>query len=116
METINGERRINKRYQVHLAMQYRVSRRGSLPCTGTGTTRDFSISGLSFRCRRTLPVGAHIELNIDWPARHGDNDPIDLQLTGFVVRSDNGRTAVRITSHRFRVADMAVQQSYLASA
>jgi hypothetical protein len=77
-------------------------------------TRDISTAGLSFRCRRALPVGAHIELNIEWPARH-NSEPIDLQLTGFVMRSDNGRTAVRVTSHRFRMAE-APAQPYLASA
>ena len=116
MDTINGERRQQKRYQVHLAIHYRVSQRGARPCSGSGSTRDISTGGLSFRCRRNLPVGSHIELNIDWPARHGDNYPIELQLTGFVVRSDGGRTAVRITSHRFRIAEIAAQEPYLVSA
>ncbi len=116
MDTINGERRENRRYRVHLAIHYRVSQRASLPYTGSGSTRDISISGLSFRCRRTLPVGSHIELNVDWPARHRDAFPIELQLTGFVVRSDSGRTAVRITSHRFRVVEIPVQQPYRVSA
>jgi c-di-GMP-binding flagellar brake protein YcgR len=115
MERINGERRETRRYQVHLSIQYRVSRRGALPCTGSGTTRDMSTTGLSFRCRRALPVGSHIELNIEWPARHEDAYPIDLQLTGFVIRSDSGRTAVRITSHRFRIAEMPAEP-YRASA
>jgi hypothetical protein len=42
---------------------------------------------------------------VQWPARYGDLYPIDLQITGFVVRSDAGRTAVRMTSHKFRVAE-----------
>jgi hypothetical protein len=116
METINGERRENRRYRVHLTIHYRVSQRGLLPYTGSGSTRDISTSGLSFRCRRVLPVGSHIELNIEWPARHGEAYPIELQLTGFVVRSDSGKTAVRITSHRFRILELPVQQPYRASA
>jgi hypothetical protein len=62
-----------------------------------------STTGLSFRTRKPLPVGSHIELIIDWPAKYQDDQPIDLQLTGFVVRSDHGRTAVRVTSRRFRI-------------
>jgi hypothetical protein len=77
-------------------------------------TRDISTSGLSFRCRRILPIGAHIELNVEWPARPGA-EPVELQFTGFIVRSDNGRTAVRITSHRFRGAESPAQP-YLVSA
>jgi hypothetical protein len=40
---------------------------------------------------------------IDWPARHDEAYPIDLQATGFVVRSSATRAAVRITSRRFRI-------------
>jgi hypothetical protein len=59
--------------------------------------------GLSFRSRKPLPVGSHLEMIIEWPARYGDIFPIDLQATGFVLRSEGGRTAVRVTSRKFRV-------------
>lgn len=62
-----------------------------------------SACGLSFRTRKPLPVGSHVELVVDWPAKFSDTQNLDLQLTGFVVRSDGGRTAVRVTSHRFRI-------------
>jgi hypothetical protein len=63
-----------------------------------------STGGLSFRCRRTLPLGSHVELTVDWPSRHEDLYPVELVMTGFILRStDRGRVSVRITSHRFRV-------------
>jgi hypothetical protein len=65
-----------------------------------------STTGLSFRCRRTLPVGSHIELMIDWPSSAEDGGSIELQITGFVVRAESGKTGVRLTSHRFKVAPM----------
>jgi hypothetical protein len=46
---------------------------------------------------------------IEWPARYDDVYPIDLQATGFVVRSENGRTAVRVTSRKFRVMSAPAQ-------
>jgi hypothetical protein len=70
---------------------------------GTGMTFELSAFGLSFRCRKPLPVGAHIEMVVEWPAKYQDEHPVDLQLTGFVIRSDSGRTAMNITSRRFRV-------------
>jgi hypothetical protein len=82
--------------------------------SGSGTTRELSSNGLSFRCRKPLPVGAHIELTVDWPARYGDVYPIDLLLTGFIVRSESGRAAVRITSRRFRI--LTEEQPYRATA
>jgi hypothetical protein len=96
------DRRSNHRYDIHLPVHYRVTQRGFLPLSGSGTTREMSSSGLSFRCRRPLPVGGHVELSIDWPARAEAEKPMELIITGIVIRSDGGRTAVRLTSKRFR--------------
>jgi len=52
---------------------------------------------------------------LDWPARHDDAHPIDLQATGFVVRSSATRAAVRMTSRRFRI-EMAPAQPMGATA
>jgi hypothetical protein len=109
MFKLSTERRAHRRYEVRLSVHYRVSQRGVMARTGTGTTCEMSTSGLSFRTRKPLPVGAHVELIIDWPAKHGDVYPIDLQATGFILRSEGGRTAVRVTSRKFRVLDAPAQ-------
>ena len=101
------ERRTGRRYDLRLPIHYRISQKGGVPRSGTGMTCDISTGGLSFRCRRPLNPGAHIEIVVNWPAKFGDLYPIDLQITGFVVRSDGNRTAVRLTSHRFRVDSIA---------
>src|SRR5262245_49699261 len=97
------ERRQNHRYALHLPVHYRVAERGAMPYSGSGTTCEMSTGGLSFRCRRSLPVGAHVEILVDWPSRHDDILPVELLMTGFILRSDRGRVSVRITSHKFRV-------------
>jgi hypothetical protein len=97
------DRRASRRYRLHLPVQYRVSERGASAYSGSGMTCDMSTTGLSFRCRRSLPVGAHIEIVISWPSRYGDNNPVDLQLTGFIVRCDHGKFGIRVNSHRFVV-------------
>ena len=96
------DRRTNHRYDIHLPVHYRVTQRGFLPLSGTGTTREMSSTGLSFRCRHPLPVGGHVELAIEWPARAEADKPMELVITGIIIRSDGGRTAVRLTSKRFR--------------
>jgi hypothetical protein len=103
MSKIVLERRLNRRYEVRLPVHYRISNRSGVARVGTGTTYEMSTNGLSFRTRKPLPIGAHVEMLIEWPARYGDIYPVDLQATGFIVRSDGGRTAVRMTSRRFRV-------------
>jgi hypothetical protein len=114
MPTLGQERRSTKRYELHLPVHFRISQKGVVPRWGAGLTRDISTTGLSFRTRKVLPVGSHIELVVDWPAKYAEQQTIDLQLTGFIVRSDAGRTAVRITSHRFRID--AQSQPYQATA
>lgn len=86
-----------------------------MPIIGTGTTCDLSTGGLSFRCRRSLPVGSHIELTVEWPATYGDSQAMELQVTGFVIRTEGNRTGVRVNSHRFRMLP-AIDQPYRATA
>ncbi len=109
MKSTNIERRLKARYDLRLPLRYRISQRGTAAYTGTGLTQDMSIEGVSFRCRKPLPIGSHIELLVDWPAKYGDRHSLELQVTGFVLRSVNGRTAVRMTSHRLRVSEEMAQ-------
>ena len=104
MEKVAGDRRRNKRYELRLPLHYRLSLKGEAARTGSGLTLDMSTAGVSFRSRRPLPVGSHIEMVVNWPEKYADIYPIDLQVTGFVVRSDSNRTAIRMTSRTFRVA------------
>jgi len=97
------ERRAANRYELHLPVHFRISQKGTAARWGTGVLREMSTSGLSFRTRKPVPVGSHIEVVVEWPAKYNDDQPISLQVTGFVLRSDNGRAAVRVTSHRFRI-------------
>jgi len=110
-----ADRRINRRYEITLPLHYRVSERKMVPRSGSATTCDLSSGGLSFVTRKPLPVGAHIELIVDWPSKYGDLYPIDLMMTGLIVRSTEGKTAVRIGSRRFRV-NSAAEITYQATA
>jgi hypothetical protein len=103
------ERRGHLRFDLRLPLRYRVSQKGAAPYTGTGITQDLSVNGISFRCRKPLPVGAHVELLVDWPAKHADLYPVELQVTGFILRSTSGKTAVRMTSHRLRVSEVPIE-------
>lgn len=97
------ERRQKQRYDIQLPVHFRVSQKGAASRWSNGVTCDISSGGVSFRTRRPLPVGAHVELIMYWPATHGEVYPVELQATGLVVRSSATRTAVAITAHRFRI-------------
>src|SRR5690242_18442534 len=107
MATTTKERRFNQRFGVHMPIHFRVSQRGAASRWGSGTTGDFSSTGVRFRCRRPLPVGAHIEMIVDWPAVQEGNRQIHLHATGFIVRANGNEAAVRMTSCRFQVAEAA---------
>ena len=109
MDKVSDDRRYNRRYEIRLPLHYRISLKGEPSRSGSGMTIDMSTSGMSFRSRKPLPVGAHVEVVVDWPAKYANVYPIDLQITGFVVRSDSGRSAVRMTSRKFRVASQPAE-------
>jgi hypothetical protein len=108
------ERRTGRRFGMQLPVHFRVSQRTANSRWGVGTTTDMSSEGVGIRCRRALPVGAHVELIVEWPARHGDQ-AIDLVATGFVVRSTATRAAILMTSRRFRILPVE-QPSFAVSA
>ena len=97
------ERRRSLRFAIHLSVRYRQSEKGIEHHWSSGITRDMSKDGVAFKSGQPLPVGSHVELRIDWPVKQESLRPIDLQATGFVVWSDSGETAVRISSHKFRI-------------
>jgi hypothetical protein len=98
------ESRGKRRFELDLTVHFRLSLKGSMSRWGVGTIQNMSSSGISLRCRRPLPVGGHLELVVDWPAHQNGQYPIHLHATGFVVRSSGSKTALRISSHHFRVA------------
>ena len=103
MQKPTDDRRRSLRFGVHLTVRYRQSEKGIQHRWSSGVTRDMSKDGVAFQTRQPLPVGSHVELRIDWPIKQESVRPIDLQATGFVVWSDTGETAVRISSHKFRI-------------
>jgi hypothetical protein len=106
---IAKDRRFNQRYGIRIQIHFRVSQRGATSRWGSGITGDFSSQGVRFRCRKLLPVGAHIEMVIDWPAKQEGLRPIHLHATGFIVRSTGNEAAVRMNSCRFQINDGTAQ-------
>jgi hypothetical protein len=109
MDTTAKDRRLNQRFGVHIPIHFRVSQRGAMSRWACGTTGDLSSNGVRFRCRKPLPVGAHIEMVIDWPAKQEGVRLIHIHATGFIVRSTGNEAAVRMNSCRFQVDQNAAE-------
>src|SRR5579864_6020261 len=103
-EGIAGDRRSDRRYDITLELRWKLVRRRRVLDTGTGTTLDLSSGGILFESERQLPAGGVVELSISWPVLLHNVAPLQLVVTGRVVRAAGRRAAIRMSQHEFRTA------------
>jgi hypothetical protein len=101
-QTIAGDRRGDRRYEIRLEARWKLVRRRKVLETGSGRTLDFSSGGVLFEPGRQLPVGLNVELSISWPVLLHNVAPLQLVVYGRIVRSNGSRTAMRMAQHEFR--------------
>jgi hypothetical protein len=106
-ERINGERRFDRRYDIALDLRWKLVRRRKVLDSGTGRTVDLSSGGILFEAGRQLPVGLSIELAIAWPALLHNVAPMQLVVSGRIVRTNGSQTAIHMLQHEFRTAGTA---------
>jgi c-di-GMP-binding flagellar brake protein YcgR len=99
---IAGERRYDRRYDIELDVRWKLLRRRKVVDTGTGRTVDLSSGGILFEAGRALPPGLDVELSVSWPVLLHDVAPLQLVVTGRIVRSDERHVALRTIQHEFR--------------
>ena len=99
---IYGDRRADRRYPIELELRYKLIRRKRVLETGTGKTLDISSGGICFEAERSLPRGLSVELSITWPVLLRNVAPMQLLVTGKIVRHEDARIAVRMAQHEFR--------------
>src|SRR5580658_2132456 len=102
VETIGGERRRDKRYGMQLQLRWKLVRRRRTIDTGTGCTLDMSSGGIRFEAGREMPSGLNVELAISWPMLLLNVAPMQLCVTGRILRSSGGWAAIRTVTHEFR--------------
>jgi hypothetical protein len=106
-ETIYGDRRYDRRYGIALEVRWKLVRRRKVLDSGTGITIDLSSGGILFDAGRTLPVGMNIELSISWPVLLHNSSPMQLFVSGRIVRTNGGQAAIATTQHEFRTLSPA---------
>jgi len=114
-EKIAGDRRSDRRYDIALDLRWKVIRRRRVLDAGTGTTLDLSSGGILFETDRQLPQGLNVELSISWPVLLHNVAPLQLVVTGRIVRASGRRTAVRMMQHEFRTAKQPAERVTLSS-
>ncbi|MGB7762732.1 MAG: PilZ domain-containing protein [Bryobacteraceae bacterium] len=109
-DTIAGDRRRDKRYELQLDVRWKLIRRRRLLESGEGRTLDVSSGGILFDAGRPLPAGLNVELSVTWPVMLHNVAPLQLLVYGKIVRSEGRRTAVRMMQHEFRTAGAAMER------
>jgi hypothetical protein len=106
-QLIGGDRRNDRRYQVALDLRWKLIRRRKVLSTGEGRTVDLSSGGVFFDSGRVLPVGLDAELSIAWPIRLNNVAPLQLVVSGRIVRTSGNMAAIRIVQREFRTMGSA---------
>jgi hypothetical protein len=109
IEQIQGDRRFDRRYGIALPVRWKLIRRRKVLDTGTGETLDLSSGGILFEAGRELPLGLNVELSIAWPALLHNVAPMQLFVSGRIVRTNGGRIAIHMSQHEFRTSGGADQ-------
>jgi hypothetical protein len=102
IKSIGGERRRDKRYGMQLQLRWKLVRRRRLIDAGTGCTVNMSSGGIRFEAGRDMPAGLNVELAISWPILLLNVAPMQLFVTGRILRSGEGWAAIRTVTHEFR--------------
>ena len=100
-KTIPLERRSDRRYNVTLKLYWKLIRRKRVLETGAGITLDLSSGGILFEAGRSLPNGGSVELYISWPVMLHNVEPLQLLVTGRIVRTAGTLAAIRMYQHQF---------------
>jgi hypothetical protein len=103
-DKIAGDRRSDRRYDMALDLRWKVIRGRRILDAGTGTTLDLSNGGILFEADRQLPAFLNVELAISWPVLLDSQTPLQLVVTGRIVRTSGRLTAIRMIQHQFRTA------------
>jgi hypothetical protein len=114
-DKIAGDRRSDRRYDIALDLRWKVIRRRRVLDAGTGTTLDLSSGGILFETDRQLPTGLNVELSISWPVLLHNVAPLQLVVTGRIVRAAGRRTAVRMMQHEFRTAKQPTERASVSA-
>ncbi len=100
-DIIHGDRREHRRYDFPLGMRYAYRLEG-VDFGGTGRTVDLGRGGVRYQAEDAPPVGASIELTIEWPFLLHNICPLELKIWGKVLRNDGSGTAVIMHRYEFR--------------
>lgn len=100
----NSDRRRHRRYAIELSARFVFLTRGREVSRGSGCVVNLSRGGVLFESLTPFVPGRKVELMIDWPAKLDGRVPLQLRVTGKVLRAQGRRVAAAIERYEFRTA------------
>ena len=94
-------RRAATRFAVQKPVEYRVAGEARESGWKQGHAVDMSGGGILIAIPETVPVGADLEIAMEWPRLDGRLPSARLILKASVVRIDRRGTALRTLDHRY---------------
>jgi PilZ domain len=101
VSAIRLERRLRARYPVRLLARYRTLDQAE-ELTGFGTTVNMSSSSLLVKCQHDIPLGAQMDVVVNWPSLLESTIPLQLVTSGRVVRSEPSHFVIEFARYEFR--------------
>jgi hypothetical protein len=116
IEGIAGDRRVDRRYDLKLELRWKLIRRQRLLDSGSGASVDLSSGGILFDAGRPLPLGLNVELSISWPVLLHNTAPLQLIVSGRIMRTSGNCAAIQMVQHEFRTIAQPAEHRAAASA
>jgi hypothetical protein len=96
------ERRMGARVPLSCPIRYETSS-VTHKRWGEGRVIDISSSGVAFTTESSLRRNVRVALHIQWPVRLEGEIPVELFASGKVIRTEQGRTALRYDQINFKI-------------
>jgi hypothetical protein len=72
-------------------------------CSGDGETLLISSKELLFTTNESFAVGQCLRVSLDWPAQIENRIPLRIVVSGRILRSGDGQSAMTIDNYEFRL-------------
>src|ERR1700689_608403 len=95
----NPDRRSNAPYPLRLKLTFSAVTPPN--CSGDGETLHISSRELLFTTNESLAVGQCLRVSLNWPARIENRIPLRIVVSGRILRSGDGQSAMTIDNHEF---------------
>ena len=102
VDLIQGDRRVNRRYDVELELRFHYTDHDGVLRVGSGVAAELSRGGILFLTDDPPPAGADVEAHITWPFLLQDTCPLELVVRGCISRAGDRGTVMRLRGYEFR--------------